>query len=164
MLIGFILFFAIANLWSGGKFRPWTGDLPGRSHYYSSMAALALGWGLFQWPGLLAGFSFLLWRLPGWYGSLDAGTNEGSPARDAAVMSLRGLLAFPVFLWALYEANIDPLSDLVLAPLWALLAASLGQGLVYYVGNRIAVSWRFWLIEGMAGAVWGVAYWVVLCG
>lgn len=164
-LAAFVAFFTLANLWSGGKFKRWVGDWPGRSHYYSSIAALALGWGLFGFAGLLIGASFTLWRLPGWYGALDAGTYQGATFRDFAVMSLRGLAAFPFFLWALYEANADPLSDLDLRPLLILLAACVGQGVAYFVGNRFPVAaLKFWVAEGTAGAIWGAAYALVLVG
>lgn len=142
--------------------------LPGRSIYYAGLVCIFAGIVAYGWPGFMCGLSFLLWRLPGWYGALDAGTNIDPPekskifgvvignqrARDFIVMSARGLLMFPAFT---YFAYIDRSA----APLLILIAASLAQGVSYDIGYR----W-FGKVDGarelLAGAAWGVAFWAVL--
>lgn len=157
-LAAFILFFTLANMFAGGKFQPILrqhgGPLPGRGIYYAGLAAMILGFCFYGWIGVLAGASFLLWRLPGWYGSIDAGTVSGTRLGDFAMMSARGMAAFPVFAFAVYYTGS-------LGPLWILLGASLGQGVAYEVGHR-GFDRNNAIAEGLAGAVWGVAYYALL--
>ena len=82
------------------RLRGWSGigsTLMGRLIY-------ACGTALAFWAALHQGVYYLIWWLPpalaaalfvgclpGWYGALDLGTNEGEPARDAWVMAARGI-------------------------------------------------------------------------
>lgn len=92
--------FAALNRFSGGGLGwEWmkNNGYRGRPLYYAFLIALTVLYLGFGTVGAIAALSFLLWRLPGWYGAIDAGTDAGSPLRDFAVMSARGLLAFPIF-------------------------------------------------------------------
>lgn len=142
--------------------------LPGRSIYYAGLAAILLGWWAYGKEGALCGLAFLLWRLPGWYGAMDAGTNDDPPEknkifgvvmknqrlRDYIVMSARGLMMFPPFVYfAWTEGSVVPLMVLV--------AASLAQGWSYDFGYR-AMGNVDGARELLAGAAWGAAFWLVL--
>ena len=129
------------------------GPVRGRPIYYVALAlALALT-PLYGLAGLACAANVLLWRLPGWYGAIDAGTHEHTRARDFAVMAARGLVAVPFFAWA--AGALDSIW-----PLLALGFASILGALAYDAGQRIARS--FVACELMAGAVWGAAYAQVL--
>ncbi len=158
--LAFTAWFALANLWSGGKFKRWVGDLPGRSHYYSSLATLIAGGAVLGVEGAVIGLSFLIWRLPGWYGALDAGANEGGVWRDVAMMSLRGLAFGPYFLWRFFLSNSDPLATLDLTALYCLAAGCVAQGAAYWFANHLMRrhGWIWWA-EGLGGAAWGLALW-----
>ena len=157
--IAFVIYFTIANLFSGGKFkgilRQHNGPLPGRGIYYAGALTMLLGWLLYSLPGLLVGFSFLLWRLPGWYGAIDAGLDKHSRLRDFLVMSARGLVAAPVFAYIFYTGGGDWKVPAIL------FAASLGQGLAYDVAGHTFMR-NFWIAEGLSGAIWGIAYWLLI--
>lgn len=168
-LLAFIAFFTFANVFAGGKIQPVLrqhgGPLPGRGIYYAGLAAIILGWFTFGIPGALAGLSFLVWRLPGWYGAIDAGLDPYNPERDGfnipdqrlrdfLVMSARGLVAAPAFVYAVWVTG-DWKAILTLV------GASLGQGLVYDIAHREFNRNNF-LAEGLSGAVWGVAYFILL--
>lgn len=147
------VFWAIA----GGvlnRFSGWTDYLPGRNIYYAALAALAAVWYFYGavWGGFVF-VSFLLYRIPGWYKSLDMGTFGGTLAGDAAVMFLRGLLFAPVFVWSAYMHQDA-------APLLWLGLASGGAVLSYVIGNYYVVKIMrdpFWFIEFAAGACFGLA-------
>lgn len=172
-LCGFVAFFTLANLHAGGRAwrKPLRKYLPGRGIYYAGLAAMVLGWLLYGGWGLLAGASFTGWRLPGWYGALDAGqdplANPGQGKvfgidvrplrlRDFIVMSLRGFLAFPLFValaWTTQSA----------VPLVTLAVAALCQGAVYDIAH-IHLQRRNGFAEAFAGGVWGFAYFTMIAG
>lgn len=168
-LILFIIYGAIANAFAGGKIQPVLkqhgGPLPGRGIYYAGLLSIVLGMAFYGLPGALAGFSFLLWRLPGWYGSIDAGLDPYNPerdgwnirnqrARDFIVMSARGLVAFPVFAYLVYDTgNWGYLIPLVLG--------SVAQGAAYDLAHR-GLNRNNLVAELLSGAIWGVVYWTVL--
>lgn len=174
----FIAWAAFANYCAAGG--PYIGEkrwrkalgLPGRSIYWAGVATMALGYVTLGWPGFWAGVAFLFWRLPGWYGAFDAGSNIDPPEkskifgfvvanqrlRDFVVMSARGLLMFPPFLWAAWQA-LDPW------PIGVLLLGSIAQGAAYDIGNHNRILRP---IDGaremLAGGAWGVAFHLILIG
>lgn len=136
------------------RFSGWADYLPGRNIYYASLAALGLVWYFYgaTW-GCAVFLSFLCYRLPGWYKSLDIGAVSGDALCDAAVMYLRGLMFAPVFVFA----AITQVSGWPLA--WLCLASA-GATLSYAIGNyQVAKVMRdpFWFIEFAAGACFGLA-------
>lgn len=168
----YVAFYALANQFAGGKYRQMLYDLtriayPGRSIYWAGLVAMLFGWFTAGLVGALAGFSFLLWRLPGWYGTIDAGTNEGEVVRDVTLMALRGLVAAPVFLHVFFEGQQDKLAAIQWEALVVWATACAGQGAAYWLGNHVLYPrTRFWdagfWSEGLAGAVWGAAFYGVV--
>lgn len=138
------------------RFSGWTDYLPGRNIYYAALVVLGLVW-YFYGPviGLLTFVSFLAYRIPGWFKSLDMGTYPGSASVpvDAAIMFARGLFFFPVFAWVAYtQQSAVPL--IILAVASAVATAS------YWIGNHVLVKKMkdpFWFIEFAAGAAFGAA-------
>lgn len=146
---------ALLNRFAGGGLgwerlaRDHGGPLRGRPIYYVALAlALALS-PFYGVAGLACAANVLLWRLPGWYGAMDAGTHEHSRARDFAVMAARGFVSVPFFAWA--AGTLDSIW-----PLIALAFASILTAIAYDVGQRVMRS--FTACELMTGAIWGVAY------
>jgi uncharacterized protein YfiM (DUF2279 family) len=125
------------------------GPVRGRPIYYVALALALTLTPLYGLAGLACAANVLLWRLPGWYGAIDAGTHEHSRARDFAVMAARGLVAAPFFAWAAGDMDAK-------WPLLALGLASVIVAIAYDVGQRVLRS--FAACELMAGAAWGVAY------
>lgn len=158
-----ILLFSILNRFAGGGLiwrhvgNQHGGVLEGRAIWYATPAAFAALVPLLGWAdaALCAG-SFLLWRTPGWYNSIDAGTNTETAARDFVVMSARGLLLFPVFVYGAFR-------DWSVLPLVLLLATALSVGLAYHAAWHFKPLQRFACdgvarAEFMAGALIGVAF------
>lgn len=135
------------------RFSGWTDYLPGRNIYYAALAALGLVWFFYGWLwATLVFVSFLAYRLPGWYTSLDMGTYADSVERDVVVMYLRGLFFVPVFAYATYAGNFYALGFLA--------AASAGATVCYLIGNWPLSKYMkdpFWFIEFGAGACFGAA-------
>lgn len=173
-LAGFMLFFAAANWVAGGNNR-WRKRFrwPGRSIYYAGLAAIVVGWLTYGGLGALIGASFTVWRLPGWYGSLDAGTMpipaekpgqgkifgiELQPyrLRDYIVMSARGLLAFPAFVYVAWR-------DQTATPLVVLAVACLMVGAMYDLAHHYLARRNDWAEAGV-GAVWGMAFFMLAGG
>lgn len=183
-LAAIVIWFAFANWLAGGNMA-WRKRLrlPGRSIYYAAAATAVVLSGLYGWAGFAVAVNFLWWRLPGWYGAIDAGTMPAATAgqarllwfdmhteplmrvRDFIVMSARGVVAAPVFLWTAYNgAGWVPVAVLAAVSVW--------QGISYEAAHR-----AFARVDGdgkrvsdnahaeiLAGAGWGVAYYVVLSG
>ena len=137
------------------RFSGWADYLPGRNIHYAALAALGLVWAFYGWVwGVWVFVSFLCYRLPGWYKSLDIGTAPGFEAAvDASIMYLRGLFWAPVYVWAaLTQGDLMPAAYMVLA--------SLGAVAAYAFGNHVlakTVRDPFWFIEFAAGACFGLA-------
>ena len=149
-ILAFALIGGVLNRFSG-----WTDYLPGRNIYYASLAALALTW-YFYGPllGALVFISFLAYRLPGWYKSLDMGTVSGDFATDFLIMFVRGLFFVPVF------AFVAISSGNYVYPALLLTGASFLACLSYMFGNHVLskhVKDPFWVIEFLAGASFGTA-------
>lgn len=168
-----IAFMAAANWFAGGQMqiRKRLG-LPGRSIYYAGLAAIFVGYAAYGPLGALAGASFTAWRLPGWYGALDAGMSplatEGQGRifgidvrplrlRDFIVMASRGLLCFPVFVFMAVREQ-------AWLPIIVLVNASLLIACVYDLANHVPKTRRVDLAEAGTGAVWGLALFAVLEG
>lgn len=136
------------------RFSGWADYLPGRNIYYAALAALGLVWYFYgaTW-GCLVFVSFLCYRIPGWYKSLDMGTAGGGLVADATIMYLRGLYFAPVFVWAAFtQVSGWPLAWLCLG--------SAGAVAAYIIGNyKVSKLMRdpFWFIEFAAGACFGLA-------
>lgn len=165
------IFFAAANWLAGGNlsWRKRLG-LPGRSVYYAAALLAIVLTPAYGWPGFAVGVNFLWWRLPGWYGAIDAGTmpaaNAGQSrllwmdmaehmrARDFIVMSARGFVAAPFFLWSAWNAGEwAPVAVLAIVAVW--------QGVAYELAHR--ALWRDNAhAELLAGAGWGLAYFTLL--
>jgi len=149
-------YFAWANMFAGGR-AGWKqvgkqhgGPLPGRGIYYSGAIAMILGAWFFGGAGALAGFSFLVWRLPGWYHAIDAGMDADTRLRDFLVMTARGLVCFPFFAWEAYAHHTSkPL--IVLALTSVLIAAA--YDIAHHQFDR-----RNWLAEMWTGILWGEAF------
>lgn len=142
-----VALFAFLNRFSGGGFG-WRASWRGRPIYYAGLAAIVTLGAMFGIHGALAGLSFLLWRIPGWYGAIDAGTDEGSRLRDFAVMSARGLVAIPIF------AATSPL---------AIIPFSLAIAACYDIAwHTIKGKDPVAHAEMAAGAVWGLTLWALL--
>jgi hypothetical protein len=140
---------AILNRFSGYENISW---LPGRNVYYSALALFAISW---LWVGPLWGViifvSFVAYRFPGWYTSLDMGTYGDTVLRDAAVMWLRGLFFIPVFALTYFAGAELAFVNLV--------AATSGATFAYLLGNHVVskfVKDPFWFIEAAAGASFGI--------
>lgn len=141
----------VLNRFSGFTNVVW---LPGRNVYYSLLALLGMTWVAFGplWAFLIT-LSAGLYRVPGWYKSIDMGVNEGSIAIDAAIMYVRGLFFAPVFLYAFFFLGVSQ-------ALLYLMAASGLATLSYFVGNHFVgnkVKDHFVYIETLAGAAFGAA-------
>lgn len=160
-LVVFVLVFSAANRFAGGGLG-WGaltvdhgGVVRGRPIYYVGALAVPALYFLYGLGGALAGASFVLWRLPGWYGAIDAGTFAGTPARDWRVMFLRTVFAFPVFLWSAIERG--PATLLV----WPLLAAWIATS--YHLAAHAGALKRIGgAAEYLAGMGWGLALWALL--
>lgn len=149
--------FAVLNRFSGGGVfwdrlsRDHGGFLRGRPIYYSFVVLAFCLTPLYGWPGFLLALSFLLWRLPGWYGSHDMGSYGHTTGRDFLVMFARGFVAFPVFLYAQYHGMKEAI---ILLPMLALLIA-----LCYLVGIKIFTEKiktnGSGVAEWLTGIVWG---------
>ena len=156
-----VLFYSLANRFSGGGLG-WRASFRGRPIYYAGLAAMVVGWFLMGWTGVFAGLVFLVWRLPGWYGAIDAGTDEGSRLRDGGVMALRALPF--AFAYAIGGA-IFPLELLDFGTVvWASIA------LAVFVAWSYDAAWHLLeprpkdpvaLAELATGAAWGVFFWVM---
>jgi hypothetical protein len=171
-LLLFIAYFGLMNMIAGGKFqlRERLG-LPGRSIYYAGLITIIVGWLAYGAIGAGVGLSFLIWRLPGWYGAIDAGLAPIPPEkpgqsqilgfevrplrlRDFLVMSARGLAACPVFVWQAWVGHTwTPLAVLALASLW--------QGAAYDLAHR-SIRQGNGIAEAGAGVGWGLAYYALL--
>lgn len=139
---------AVLNRFSGFTNISW---LPGRNVYYAALALLAISW---LWVGPLWAavifVSFVAYRFPGWYTSLDMGTYGDTVLRDAAVMWLRGLFFIPVFAYAYFAGSSLAILNLV--------AATSGATFAYLFGNHVVSKFikdPFWFIEAAAGASFG---------
>ena len=79
--------------------------LRGRPLWYASVLALFLSTPIIGLTNsLLFSATFGFWRSLGWYSAIDGGTTDGQRDRDFWVMSGRGLLWFPIFVftgWAI---------------------------------------------------------------
>ena len=80
------------------------------------------------WASFLVALGFFLGALPGWYGSLDLGHNEGDPVKDRIIMTVRGLV------WTLPAALVVWQFDIGNAI--ALMIAGLACPLFYELGYR----------------------------
>lgn len=84
----------------------------------------------------LVGLALYLGCLPGWYGALDLGHNDGHKVRDYIVMFLRGLawtvLAALVYAWA---GNVPGAYGLILAGALCPLAYTIGWAIPSTVPN-----------------------------
>jgi hypothetical protein len=149
-LIVLVSVFAVINRFSGGGLF-WRDAFPGRPIYYSGVTAIIILSILYGYQGALAGASFLLWRLPGWYGSIDMGRREHTRKRDFLVMFTRGFVAFPVFVWMQYNGNDgNPWSAALL------LTMSLGIALSYLAFLETEKA------EWTTGALWGATLYLLL--
>ena len=142
---------AVLNRFSGYTNITW---LPGRNVYWAILAATLIAGFAVDWVfALWLGLSIALYRVPGWYNSIDMGKNEGTLANDAMIMYLRTLCAFPVFIYGSWVMGVW------YAPL-VLVVASVFAVLAYIVGNYVVgkfVKDPFWFIEAAAGAALGAA-------
>ena len=142
--------------------------LPGRNVYYAILTHTGLTYLLFGWEWAVAMFlGAALYRIPGWYKSLDMGTYGGSLKQDAIVMFLRGLMFAPPFAYAAYLAYTPetPINAIIAVAL--LFVASAGATLSYIIGNHVVGKFMkdpFWFIEFFAGASFGAALGYVLLG
>lgn len=155
------LFYALANRFSGGGLG-WRSTFRGRPIYYAGLAAMVVGWFLMGWTGVFAGLVFLVWRLPGWYGAIDAGTDEGSRLRDGSVMAVRALpFAFAYAVGgAIFPLELMDFGKVVWAPIALSVCVALSYDIAWhYVRPRPKdpVVWA----EVMAGACWGVFFWAM---
>ena len=147
LIIGGVLG-AVLNRFSGYTNISW---LPGRNVYYSALILFALSW---LWVGPLWAaiifVSFVAYRFPGWYTSLDMGTYGDTVIRDTLVMWARGLFFFPVFAYAYFGGSNLAFINLI--------AATSGATFAYLFGNHVVsrfVKDPFWFIEAAAGASFG---------
>lgn len=144
----------VLNRFSGYENISW---LPGRNVYYAIIALIGISFYLLGWEWAVAiGLGAILYRVPGWYKSIDMGKNEGNIALDMGVMFLRGLCFAPPFLYATYLGHPQAMLMLV--------AASLAATMAYVIGNYVVKGKDpFWFIEFTAGACFGAAVsWAVL--
>lgn len=158
--LAFALALAVLNRFAGGGLG-WSklahdhgGPLRGRPIYYAALALfpIALAFGFSPLAAGLTVLSYLAYRLPGWYGAIDGGTNDQTALRDYAVMMARTLLAFPIFAAAAWRAH-DPFY------LVALLIAAIGCAGAYHLGARTP-GWlrRYFPAEWAAGFLLGLAF------
>lgn len=163
LLLGInVIFYSLANRFSGGGLG-WKSSFRGRPIYYAGLAAIILGWFTAGWEGALAGLTFLLWRIPGWYGGIDAGNQAGTRLRDAFTMFLTAV-PFALLYGAIAQGiSINPDS----IPL--VFGASVALGLA--IAASYDIAWNVVrprlkdpvaLAELLAGAAWGVFFWIKL--
>lgn len=142
---------AVLNRFSGYTNITW---LPGRNIYWAILAATLIAGFAVDWVfALWLGLSVALYRLPGWYKSIDMGKNEGTLLIDAMTMYLRTLYMAPVFIYGSWVMGVW------YAPL-ALVVAALGAVAAYIIGNYVVGKFMkdpFWFIEAAAGACLGAA-------
>lgn len=157
-LVLLIPFMAAMNSFAGGRFpfgertSVFSQEAPGRPIFFAAPIVAFVLWAFFGLPGLIAGLSFLLWRLPGWYGGLDGGSMTHTADRDFLVMAGRGVLAFPMFFYKFEWENL---------PLFFCFCVLIGTS---YVMSAIIADYRWDPItaaEWMVGAVWGVTFWML---
>lgn len=153
----------VLNRFSGYTNISW---LPGRNVYYAILALTALVFVVYGWQWALAMFlGAVLYRIPGWYKSLDMGTFGGTLQEDAKIMFLRGLMFAPPFAYAAYLAYTpeNPINAIIAVAL--LFAASAGAVLSYIIGNHVVgkvMKDPFWFIEFFAGVSFGAAIGYIL--
>ena len=161
-----IPFFLIGNRFCGGGFgwnqiaRSNGGPIPGRPLYYFGLLALVALTYFYNLIGLAMALSFILWRLPGWYGAIDAGTDKHSRLRDFLVMGLRAIpLAIPLWIAGWFNQNY-------------FLYGAASAALIVSIPLAYDIAWH-WLRRGkdpvaiaemIAGVFIGLAYWFVLQG
>jgi hypothetical protein len=101
---------------------------PGRNIYATGiLVGLASGFISGSWLfGLLAGVAMYVYRLPGWYASLDMGTVGGTVAGDFAIMACRSMMfGIPFLVSAFFYGN--PLIAASIA-----IVSGIGAALGYY--------------------------------
>lgn len=146
MLVG-----AVLNRFSG-----WTNvpGLPGRNIYWAALvlfilatATVGLAWGVTL---LIAA---LCYRLPGWFGAIDIGKNEGEVIADARVMFYRTMWFFAPILFYILPWHWN-FFGLVVAPL-----VSIACVMVYYLGNHYLYKFTkdpFRYVEPIVGGLLGL--------
>lgn len=161
-MLNFLLipFFIVGNRFCGGGFgwnqiaRSNGGPIPGRPLYYFGLLAIGVLSYYYHLLGLIAALSFVAWRLPGWYGAIDAGTDKHTRLRDFLVMGLRAIpLALP-FAYVVFTTGSFILPVLI------------GSLLVVSIPTAYDVSWHLIknlkdpvaIAEKIAGACIGLAY------
>lgn len=142
---------AVLNRFSGYTNISW---LPGRNVYWAILAATLIAGLAKDWVfAAVLAISFALYRIPGWYDSIDMGRNEGTLKGDATVMYFRTLMAMPVFIYGALVMHVWYAPAL-------LIGAAFVATLAYIVGNYVVGRFTrdpFWFIEAAAGAALGSA-------
>lgn len=135
--------------------------LPGRNVYYSLLVlAIVAGVTLDPISAILIFVSAALYRIPGWYASIDMGTKNGSLEQDAVIMYLRTLCLFPYFVYAFIWQGEGP-------ALFVLCVAAVLSVAAYIAGNHILAKFvkdPFIAIEASVGAIIGGAFGIVING
>jgi len=134
--------------------------LPGRNVYYAALVVLAVAcWYAGSFLGFITFLSFCLYRLPGWYNSIDAGTHEGTVMEDFLIMFLRGLCFAPIFI---VMSVIHPSA----LPILLLVLAAVNGAHAYYFANHnkhLQINGDpMWYAETKAGFVFGLFVAVIL--
>lgn len=135
---------------------------PGRNIYATGiLTSLAAGLLTGSWYfGLLAALAMYCYRLPGWYKTLDIGTDAGNPATEAVIMTLRSMyLVIPFVIAGVFNNTWDN-------ALLAGAAGAVGCGMAYTMAwytplRKLSPKDPIVVAELLAGASIGVALWLL---
>jgi len=135
---------------------------PGRNIYATGLlTGLAAGFIVGNWYfGVLCALAMYCYRLPGWYKTLDIGTDEGNPALEATIMTLRSMyLVIPFVIAGLFN-------NTWIIALLAGVASSIGCGMAYTMAwytplRKLSTKDPIVVAELLAGASLGVAFWLL---
>ena len=135
---------------------------PGRNIYATGLlTGVAAGLLSGSWYfGLLCALAMYCYRLPGWYKTLDIGTDEGNPVTEAGIMALRTMyLVIPFVIAGLLNNTWDN-------ALLAGVAASIGCATSYTIAwhtpvRDIYAKDPIIAAELMAGGFIGISFWLL---
>jgi len=130
---------------------------PGRNIYATGiLTGLAAGALTGSWYfGLLAALAMYCYRIPGWYKTLDIGTDAGNPALEAGIMTARSMFFVIPFVIAGFFSNTWVVA------LLAGVVSSIGCGMAYTMAwytplRKLSPKDPIVVAELLAGAALGV--------
>lgn len=135
---------------------------PGRNIYATGiLTGLAAGFITGSWYfGVLCALAMYCYRLPGWYKTLDIGTDQGNPIVEALIMGLRSMfMAVPFVIAGLFNSSWQV----------ALVASAVGSAgcMMAYTAawhtplRKLSSKDPIIVAELLAGASLGVTFWLL---